>query len=517
MNTLKIAGGWSLMSGKRTRFADRRRTIGLNQDQLAELLKVDRSTIVRWERGETTPQPWKRQPLANALKVSLEELDELLAESDADPLAADTAPPEYASAGGVFEMASIGNNGNDALGRADTAPAQASRPVEPWPGAAPADAERSLAGTATSTYGSAAFAAQNLWEAEYDSYEDLMIRRTFLLNAAALAGMSAADKPAAMEAIRHGLNRSLATERAEADASEWQQIALDYGESYPVAAPADLLGPLMTDMLGLQAALRRYASRPAAQRDLLSTAALLSAFTAQTISNMGQPLEARRWWRTARNAADRSGDPYSIIWVRGRESCHAMGKRPIQAVLRLVAEAEALPVEAPPAARLELLGVKAQALALGGQQQESAEALGELRAGFSESPSGYSTSILSWGHERLLHTESFTYSCLGKLTEAERATRDGVALYAANDSSNVRHPAELQLNLAFALVRNGDVREGLHHAQTVIGGLPEAHRGPAVNDGRKLAGIVPAAEQHRTAVQQYQEWVNSFDQPTTSA
>jgi transcriptional regulator with XRE-family HTH domain len=488
---------------RRTRFVDRRKTIGLNQDQLAERMKVDRSTVVRWERGETTPQPWKRQTLANALQVSLEELDELLTQADPALQAADMEAVVSASASDVFEMAPIGNNGNDTPGDADMAAAsQASRSVEPWP--------------ATSIHRSAAPAAQSLWEAGYDSFEDLMIRRTFLLNAAALAGIGAADRLPATEAIRHGLNRSVTAERAEADVSEWQQIALDYGESYPVAAPVDLLEPLMTDMLGLQVALRRYAGHPAVQRDLLSTAALLSAFTAQTFSNMGQPLEARRWWRTAKNAADRSGDSYSIIWVRGREICHAMGRRPIQGVLRLVAEAEALPVKAPPAARLEIVAAKAQALALGGRQQESVKALGELRAGFSESPSGYSTSILSWGQERLLHTESFTYSCLGKLTEAERATRDGVALYAANDSGNVRHPAELQLNLAFALVRNGDVREGLHHAQSVIGSLPEAHRGPAVNDGRKLAGIVPSAEQHSADVQQYQEWVNDFGRTTRS-
>jgi transcriptional regulator with XRE-family HTH domain len=45
---------------------------------LAEAVGVDRSTIVRWERGETSPLAVYRPRLAKALKVSLEEIGELL-------------------------------------------------------------------------------------------------------------------------------------------------------------------------------------------------------------------------------------------------------------------------------------------------------------------------------------------------------------------------------------------------------------------------------------------------------
>ncbi|MGH3802584.1 MAG: hypothetical protein ACRDTD_21160, partial [Pseudonocardiaceae bacterium] len=42
------------------------------------------STVVRWEAGETTPQPWCRPKLAEALTVSVDELDTLLAEGQTD-------------------------------------------------------------------------------------------------------------------------------------------------------------------------------------------------------------------------------------------------------------------------------------------------------------------------------------------------------------------------------------------------------------------------------------------------
>jgi transcriptional regulator with XRE-family HTH domain len=56
---------------KRTRFAARRKAVGFSQDQFAERLKVDRSTVARWESGGTEPQPWVRPRLARVLQVSL--------------------------------------------------------------------------------------------------------------------------------------------------------------------------------------------------------------------------------------------------------------------------------------------------------------------------------------------------------------------------------------------------------------------------------------------------------------
>lgn len=63
---------------KRIRLAARRKTVGLSQEALAEQLGVDVSTVRRWEYGEREPQPWQRPNLATALKVTLEDLDELL-------------------------------------------------------------------------------------------------------------------------------------------------------------------------------------------------------------------------------------------------------------------------------------------------------------------------------------------------------------------------------------------------------------------------------------------------------
>lgn len=58
--------------------AEHREAAGFTQESFAERLGVDRSTVGRWERGVQAPQPWQRPDIANALSLSLEELDSAL-------------------------------------------------------------------------------------------------------------------------------------------------------------------------------------------------------------------------------------------------------------------------------------------------------------------------------------------------------------------------------------------------------------------------------------------------------
>jgi transcriptional regulator with XRE-family HTH domain len=70
------------MSTRRTRLARRRRMAGYTQDSLAEHVDVALSSVKRWEGGRSTPQPSLRRRLANALDITLDELEELLTNDD---------------------------------------------------------------------------------------------------------------------------------------------------------------------------------------------------------------------------------------------------------------------------------------------------------------------------------------------------------------------------------------------------------------------------------------------------
>jgi transcriptional regulator with XRE-family HTH domain len=66
------------VSSRRKRFARARKTAGLTQEELAYRVGVDRSTVGRWEAGETEPQPWLRGKLARHLNITPDHLDGLL-------------------------------------------------------------------------------------------------------------------------------------------------------------------------------------------------------------------------------------------------------------------------------------------------------------------------------------------------------------------------------------------------------------------------------------------------------
>jgi transcriptional regulator with XRE-family HTH domain len=85
---------------RRRRLAERRKAVGLSQERLAEIVGVDRSTVVRWERADTEPQPWHRPKLADALQVSTEELAQMLADAAEVPRRRDVPVAAAASNSG---------------------------------------------------------------------------------------------------------------------------------------------------------------------------------------------------------------------------------------------------------------------------------------------------------------------------------------------------------------------------------------------------------------------------------
>ncbi|HZM77270.1 MAG TPA: helix-turn-helix transcriptional regulator [Candidatus Limnocylindrales bacterium] len=99
---------------KRILLAARRKIVGLSQEALAEQLGIDVSTVRRWEYGERQPQPWQRPNLATALKVTLEQLDVLLAANDAHGEPSDDAQ-HYGYTSNSLAANHIGNPALDAL------------------------------------------------------------------------------------------------------------------------------------------------------------------------------------------------------------------------------------------------------------------------------------------------------------------------------------------------------------------------------------------------------------------
>jgi transcriptional regulator with XRE-family HTH domain len=338
--------------------------------------------------------------------------------------------------------------------------------------------------------------------------EGIVRRRSFIVSAAALTGMGVSDPVSALRTARRGLHGSFPG-HGDADVSEWNQIAWDYGETYLIIPPGQLLKSLLSDLAGLQEAFLRN-PQGTAQRELWRASALLSGFVAQTANNLGYVTEARQWWRTARYSAQRSEDAFSVLWVRVREIIHAWHQLPDATVLRLIEDAEQFAGCAPAEPVLQLLWAKARTLAMLGYEAEAENTLVQLRERFAATPaSGASRSLLVSGVSRLYDAESFVYSRLGNDKKAESALHETSALF-KGASTNVRWAAEVEMQSAFCLARKGDVTEGVVHARDVILGLPPSQRTQNFFfDARDVLNAIPQPEQKRPVVTQYREWLNS--------
>jgi transcriptional regulator with XRE-family HTH domain len=82
------------MAFRRQELTRRRKAVGFTQESLAEHLGVERSTVIRWEAGDSEPLPSIRPNLARALQLSIDQLAELLTTSEDAGTTRTSADPE---------------------------------------------------------------------------------------------------------------------------------------------------------------------------------------------------------------------------------------------------------------------------------------------------------------------------------------------------------------------------------------------------------------------------------------
>jgi transcriptional regulator with XRE-family HTH domain len=70
---------------RRAKLIEARKAKGLTQEQVAQIVGVERTTVGAWERGESTPHPPQRPAYAEALGVTLSELAAMLSSMPTHP------------------------------------------------------------------------------------------------------------------------------------------------------------------------------------------------------------------------------------------------------------------------------------------------------------------------------------------------------------------------------------------------------------------------------------------------
>lgn len=405
------------MASRRTRLAQRRKATGYSQERLAELLGVDRSTIVRWEAADSEPQPWLRPKLAAALDVSVEGLRELL--DDVGDASGTTDPPSHVS----VEQRSMGHYALAVMGE-----------------------------------------------------EDDMERRRLLASLAVL-GVSGAVSPAnrALEAIRASVGDAFMA--ADRDVQHWEERVVEYGYTYLTAPPQEFMAELAADLVNLRLIVGDMRTDTLTYRDWCRVAGALSGLMAKTLSNLGQTSEARQWWQTAQAVSDTSGDLEARLWVRGERITHGLyEQRPPRLLLRQAAEAMELARGHPCHGLAHASTGRAQALGLAGDFGGSQAELSRSEQILSRLPAHISTdqhSVHGWGEDRLRYTETWVHAYSGDAAKTDAAAEQAKPLYQAG---NCRSPAQIDLLQAFVRTQSGDVTEGIRHAHATYELLPPEHR-----------------------------------------
>lgn len=279
-------------------------------------------------------------------------------------------------------------------------------------------------------------------------------RRTFVtdLAATAIAPVVASDlMQDGFAAALHG--------RAP-DVDEWRTKLDSYGHDYMTMGAADIQRRLAGELVLLQ----RQADRP----ELWAVAAKLMTLYAKTFPG-SDGVKAVSWYRMAAKAADRSGDPQTRVWVRGRAAI-ALGYEGAALPVADQLASEALEIDDRPSlGRLNAVMGRAHSAAIRGDRRTALALVEEGRrvhdrAGSHEQASDYA--VPHW------RQQVFLSLLLARLGDERGAVAAQDAAAAELPTELPRFATHLELHRGLMMARAGDQGGGARYARAALDKLP---------------------------------------------
>ncbi|WP_131739322.1 hypothetical protein [Actinomadura roseirufa] len=320
-----------------------------------------------------------------------------------------------------------------------------------------------------------------------------MERRTILQLAA--LGMSASALGATGEPIRQLLALTLDSEPR--DLAAWQVTLSDHKHAVLTRPPAQVRDGLLVDLVAAQRQLS--AAKPDQVAEMKRVVAALSGLCANALTRLGDHSAAVHWWRTAKAAADASGDLDLRLLVRcGEVEFGLYGQRPPATVLQLIDDAEQLTGGAPSCWSADLAGTRAKAYALQGRHEE---ALQSLNTHTDFAGGRHSGSILPTLWDARVHfSASWVHAAAGREAKADE-TREAVLTNTALRGN--QYPVNVRLHEALCTVANGGAEHGAQQATEILTALPPARRTQLIIEtGRIVLRAVPMEKRNRPAVRE---------------
>ncbi|RCG32092.1 XRE family transcriptional regulator [Sphaerisporangium album] len=333
----------------------------------------------------------------------------------------------------------------------------------------------------------------------YRNGDDDMERRAALQFLAGLTGLGALDTLGISgEPLRRFLE--LSPDQANRAIEEWELACADHLHALRTRPPAQVAADLLIDLLAVRRQLDT--STPADVIELQRVMAALSTLHANVLTRLGDHGAAIRWWRTARQASDASGDLELRLSVRATETGHGLfGQRDPATVLRLTQSAQQIAGDRPSLGLALILCSQAKALMLLGRHAEAQQTLNTFRELVTADPPAVDIMPGYWNGGQLPNAENTIYAGAGNEAEANSA---GERLLTLN--SDYQTAARVRLNEALCTVVNGGIDQGMQLAASVIDALPQVYNDRMVLEtGRRVLSAVPKDQPDRPSVAEFRE------------
>jgi tetratricopeptide (TPR) repeat protein len=290
---------------------------------------------------------------------------------------------------------------------------------------------------------------------------------------------------------------------------QWEETTLGYGQQYQATPSLRMLCDVLLDF----SEVRRMCDQRQPielQERLCRVAARLAGLSGRIMNNLGDHRLARSFFRTARTAADETGDRALRAWVTVREAMVPMYYGDPREALHLARKAQDLAGRAPSVAGAMAPAVEARALgqlALRGRADaapSARRALVRSRAVWDQL-SKYDTADIAFGfaERQLAFYEGDTYTSLGDHQHAEEVLSHAQTLYSAHERVD---RTLVRLDRALCRFQAGNPDEALACGQEAIIDLPEEHRADLLmHRARQLGTAIVQKHGEMPAVREFRE------------
>lgn len=327
-----------------------------------------------------------------------------------------------------------------------------------------------------------------------DDWDEMERRR--LLQLAAL-GLGTGAFASSGEPVRQLLDLVLASESRSIE--DWGLACADQLHALRTRPPSEVRDGLSIDLLAIQRQLTTTNAK--GTTELQRILAALATLHANVLTRLGDHGSAIRWWRTAKSAADASGDLYVRMMVRCEEAGFGLyGQRDLTTVLSLTDNARQIAGDTPSFWFADLAGTRAKALTLLGRHAEAGHALNIFVGWTGEDARGDIIPSL-WSADQAHFAASWVHAGSGNETEADRAREHVLAA-----TRDYQYAANVRLHEAVCTVVQGGIDQGARQAATILDSLPLPYRSQMITEtGKRVLRAIPADRSQHPAVSEFRE------------